>query len=83
MSNPQDAVPKTQTERPRAKSVTNLKAVTAQVILEEARKRTKDLGAENSKEVQAMLASLLEEALWTEEEFNEVLLLDIISKGAP
>mgnify|MGYP006919537938 CR=1 FL=1 len=46
----------------------------------EARKRTRAIGAVNQRAVMAMLESLLEEAQWTSDDFNEALLKDIVER---
>lgn len=73
----------------RVSSSTTLKAVPAQVfrlrwpeqaLLREARVRAKR--ESSAKDTQAMLASLLVEALWTEEEFIEALCQDVRRQGS-
>ena len=51
-------------------------------VLSEARKRTKELFTDNSKRIQAMLADLIAEAGWTEDEFIDALCSDVIQNAA-
>lgn len=50
-------------------------------VLSEARRRTKELFTDNPKKVQLMLAHLMVESGWTDEEFIEALCKDTIRKG--
>lgn len=50
-------------------------------VLSEARGRTKELYTDNPKRVQEMLAGLLAEAGWSEDEFIDALCQDVIRKG--
>lgn len=50
-------------------------------VLAEARRRTKELFTDNPRKVQSMLAALLEEAGWEEEEFIDLLCKDVVSRG--
>jgi len=50
-------------------------------VLDEARRRTRALCTDNSRRIQAMLAQLLEEARWSEEEFIDALCQDTIRRG--
>ena len=54
---------------------------TQEQVLREARKRTKELFTDNSKKIQTMLANLMVEAGWSEEEFIDALCQDVITKG--
>lgn len=70
-----------------AESQTNLRVGiaiekwTEERVLAEARRRTKELFTDNSKRVQLMLAHLLVEAGWSEEDFIDALCQDAIRRG--
>ena len=50
-------------------------------VLAEARSRTKALNTDNARQVSKMLAGLMEEAGWDEDEFIQVLCKDVIQRG--
>lgn len=50
-------------------------------VIDEARRRTKELFTDNMKKIQHMLACLLDEAGWTEDEFIDALCQDAIQRG--
>jgi len=52
-------------------------------VLAEARRRTKELFTANSVAVQRMLADLLVEAGWEEDDFVDALCKDVIQNGRP
>ena len=73
-----------------AESSTNLRNATPsegekwsrEKVIREARLRTRELFTDNSRRVQVMLAKLLEEAGWSEDEFIDALCQDVIKNGS-
>lgn len=50
-------------------------------MLRTARERTRELACENTRQVQAMLGSLLREAGWSERQFLDSMVRDVSRRG--
>lgn len=55
----------------------------AAMVIQEARKRTREMSLDNSRRVRAMLEKLLIEAGWQEADFIDVLCQNVIDNNKP
>jgi hypothetical protein len=53
------------------------------MVIQEARKRTREMSLDNSRRVRAMLEKLLIEAGWQEADFIDVLCQNVIDNNKP